>query len=207
MPINHYHKWNNTDIIYFWEPNNNQNNYIKILRCHYVNTLFKRENINIRNDTCYIIKKGRLIHKNINNIHPHNSINIEILNNNDIKNIFNRSKYFYCYDPKCMYILYALKCGCIPIIYPIDGKSREEYFRNSIFYDKTDNIIYSKGIAYGNSIEELTYAENTLEEGIKELDSIFNKELETVNKFLNDIQIYLNNPNDESISYLSKVFI
>jgi hypothetical protein len=172
-----------------------------------VNTLFKRENINIRNNNCYIIKKGRLIHNNRTNIHPHNSINIENLNNNDIKNIFNTSRYFYCYDPKCMFVIYALKCGCIPIIYPINGKSREDYFRDSIFYDKQDNIIYGKGIAYGNSIEEITYAENTLEEGINELDLIFNYELEMVNVFLNDMQTYINNVNDEYISYLSKVFI
>ena len=40
-----------------------------------------------------------------------------------------------------------------------------------------------------------------------ELDLIFNQELETVNLFLNDMQIYINNVNDESISYLPKVFI
>jgi hypothetical protein len=89
----------------------------------------------------------------------------------------------------------------------IQEQTQDKLALCSLFYNKRDNIIYGKGIAYGNSIKELTYAENTLEEGIKELDLIFNQELEMVHIFLNDMQTYINNVNDESISYLPKVFI
>ena len=181
MPIDHHKNWGETDLIYYWEP---EDFTLNKLTCHYINPIFFNNNYN-RTKTCYIVKKGKMIHSNINYYHDKKSVNIENMNLAEISNIFNQSKYFYSYDPKTMYIIYALICGCIPIIYPLKDVSKEEYFKTTILYK--NGIIYNKGIAYGNSEEELIYAENTLNEGINELNLIFKDEKKTVYNFLNNL--------------------
>ena len=182
MPIDHYKNWNPNDLIYYWEP---KDPTLNKLTCHYINPIFYNFNNNERNKTCYIIKKGILIHSNINYFHLNDSINIENLPLEEIPNIFNESKYFYVYDMKCMFIIYSLICGCMPIIYPLENMTKEEYFKTTIFYK--NGIIFDKGIAYGNSPEEITYANNTLTDGINEIKLIFQDEINTVYNFLNNL--------------------
>ena len=73
-------------------------------------------NLENRNKTCYLIKKGRLIHENINYIHPPNSICIDDLSLKEKFEIFNQCQYFYTYDLNTAYVIFAAACGCIPII-------------------------------------------------------------------------------------------
>ena len=159
MQFDHYLNWGKNDLIYHWEP---QKNDLKKLTCHYINPIFYNKNINSRNKTCYLIKKGKLIHKNIDYIHPNDSINIENFTLEEISEILNQSKYLYIYDSKSMFIIYSIICGCIPVIYPLENISKEEYLKSGIFYK--NNKIYNKGIAYGNNIEESNFANNTLKE-------------------------------------------
>jgi len=182
MPLDHSKNWDSTDIIYNWEPKSNDLNK---MTCHYLNPIFKNTNNNIRNKTCYLIKKGPLIHSNINYFHPNDSINVDNFSLEKMCEIFNECKYFYTYDSKSMYIIYALICGCIPIIYPLENISKEDYFKTTIFYK--NNIIYTKGISYGNSEEEINNAVNTMYEGINDLNIIFENERNTVYDFLNSI--------------------
>ena len=183
MPIDHYKNWGSTDLIYHWEP---KDSTLNLLRKHYLNPIFYiYNNDDARNKTCYLIKKGKLIHSTINYFHPKNSINIEDLTLEEIANVFNKCKYFYIYDLKTMYTIYALLCGCIPIIYPLKDVSKEEHFKTTIFYN--DGIIYNKGIAYGNSQEEIDFATNTLNEGINDINLIFEKEINTVYNFLHNL--------------------
>ena len=32
-----------------------------------------------------------------------------------------------------MYVVYAALCGCIPIIYPLEGVSKKDYMKNRIY--------------------------------------------------------------------------
>jgi hypothetical protein len=184
MPLDHSKNWSSTDLIYYWEP---KNIYLNKMTCHYLNPIFKNTNNNIRYKTCYLIKKGQLIHFNINYFHPSDSINIDNFSLEEMTNIFNQCKYFYSYDPKSMYIIYALICGCTPIIYPLENISKEDYFKTTIFYK--NNTIYTKGISYGNSEEEVNYAVNTMNEGLNDLNLIFNTERNTVYDFLENIYL------------------
>ena len=193
MPVDHYKKWGLYDLIYHWETNVNINNYNQ-LSCPFLNTsVFKNNNSSKRTKTCYLIKKGPLIHKNINYMHPKNSICIDNLSLQEINKIFNDCKYFYSYDPNTAYVIYATICGCVPIIYPINGVSEEEYFKNRIF--NFNNIIYNKGVVYGNYIDKINYIlENNLiannTEYYEELYNLYEKT--TINGFLKDIDLLIN---------------
>jgi hypothetical protein len=159
MPLDHYKNWSETDLIYHWEPINNT----KQLSCPFYNNIFTNKNLEKRDKTCYLVKKGRVIHKNINYIHPTDSICIDDLPLEEKVDIFNECTFFYTYDPNTAYIIFSAACGCIPIIYPLENVSEEEYFKSKMFY--FDDNIYNKGIAYGNNIEKINYIlENKLNE-------------------------------------------
>jgi hypothetical protein len=188
MPSNHYLNWDKNDLVYFWESKSIYNNYFKQLSCSWFNNIFYNKGLEFdkRNKTCYLIKKGKLIHKKIIFFHKKNSIKIDNLSSlNEISNIFNECKYFYCYDLNTMFILYAAYCGCIPIIYPYEGMDKNEFMRNRIF-NCNGNII-DIGFAYGNSIDEINNA-IIKNKNIKEyIDSIFDFYKKNVNIFCDEI--------------------
>ena len=183
--------WKDTDLIYVWEKCQTEfkNKIEKKLTIPYLNPIFKNNNKKERTKTCYLIKKGGYLHKNIYIFHPNDSIfinNYEDIEN--VVNIFNECKYFYCYDPCCMYSMYAVLCGCITILYPTENKTKEEYFKVS-FHDR-NNKIYNYGIAYGNSEEEIKFATDTLAEGEFMYKELFESYKDTVYDFIKDLEIY-----------------
>jgi hypothetical protein len=156
MPLNHYQNWDKKDLVYFWESKDTTNKYFKQLSCIWLNNIFNNKGLKLeeRNKTCYLVKKGRLIHKNIKYYHKNDSICLDnILSLKEKCNIFNECKYFYCYDPNTMYVIYALLCGCIPIIYPLDGVSKIDYMKNRIY--NCNNELIDIGFAYGNTESEI----------------------------------------------------
>jgi hypothetical protein len=175
--------WGPNDLVYHWETMENK----KQLCIMWYNPVFINNNKSgSREDTCYMVKKGSLIHANIEYFHPENSICID--NTNDleyINNVFNRCKYFYCYDPNCAFTIFAASCGCIPIIYPINGLSAEEYFKNRIF--NYNGTIYNKGIVYGNNPEDIDRASTELDGAEDGYKILFSKYLSTVDGFIEDI--------------------
>ena len=164
------------------------------MSCPFLNTsIFKNNNSTERTKTCYLVKKGPIIHKNIDYMHPQNSICIDHCSLQDINNIFNECKFFYTYDANTAYIVYATICGCIPIIYPIDGISEEKYFKNRMY--NFHGVIYNKAIVYGNDLSKINYIlENNLIENNKEYyEELYNfYEKTTLNKFLKDIDLLIN---------------
>ena len=210
MPLDHYKKWSSTDLVYYWESRdkNQISPYYKQLTCPFFNNVFtnKNQNNNNRTKTCYLVKKGPLIHKTINYIHPSDSICIDNLSLSEISDVFNECKFFYSYDPNTAYLIYAAVCGCIPIIYEIEGINEEEYFKSRIF--NLNDEIYNKGIVYGNNIDKINYivANNLNENNEEYYKNLFNLYQEnTIPIFLNDIKDWLNNCSI-SIPYLYNLF-
>jgi hypothetical protein len=81
-----------------------------------------------------------------------------------------------------MFILYALFCGCVPVIYPIKDMSRSEYVQNFFFG-------VSEGLAYGNTDEEKEFALGTLEIAKQKFLKIFEEdEINLVYSFLKDLK-------------------
>jgi len=185
MPKDHYLNWNKTDSIYHWESNDLPD--YKQLCCPWLNPIFFNKNVpkEKKQKTCYLIKKGRLIHKKINSIHPSDSICIEDYTLESINETFNNCKYFYCYDPNSAYIIFALICGCIPIIQPIEGLEEDQYFKSRICNFK--GTIYNKGLIYGydeNKINSLL-EDNTNNYRVY-YKNLFYMYIETVKDFLKD---------------------
>jgi hypothetical protein len=187
MPHDQYKYWNKTDLIYYWESLNNNHIYSKQLCFPWLNSLFVNKNLN-RTKNCYITKKGYLIHKTIDFIHPENSVCIDNFNLKEKFEIFNESTYFYCYDPNTMYAIYATMCGCKTIIYPIENINKNDYIKSHIY--NYNNKIYYKGIAYGNSISEITFANNTINEAPLEFTNLFNSYKKNIDIFINDLDLY-----------------
>jgi hypothetical protein len=194
MPINHYIKWGLSslinsissdgvnNLIYQWE---SIQNTIPQLSVPWFNPIFK--NINQpRTKTCYLIKKGGLLHNKIKFMHDKNSICIDNMNLAEKSVIFNQCNRFYCYDPNTAYMIFAVSCGCIAILHPLENVSKDEYFKNKIF--NRNNKIFNAGIAYGDTYREIAYAEKTLNEGIKMYINLFNDYKNTVMPFLDSIK-------------------
>ncbi len=213
MPIDHYKNWGTNDLVYFWEFDKNINysdniEIYKKLSVPLLHPIFKNINPNTnRNNTCYLLKKYSLAHKKeIEFIHPYDSILIDGRSLNEIKDIFNSCKFLYCYDPNSAYVVFAAICGCIPIIYEIDGMNEEEFFKSRMY--NFNNKIYNRGMVYGNNIEKINYIiENKLNENNLEYYKNFYEECAKtyVSKFLDDIECFVNNINN-NIPYVNLIF-
>ena len=149
-----------------------KNGVLNVQRCkkltkHWFNPIFSRYNYGSRSGSCFMIKKGNLVHPTINYFHDGFSIEIDGFGADlgIIVSLFNECQYFYCYDPNSAYIYFARLLGCIPILYPIEGVSKEEFFAVSPLYciENSESGIF----AYRNSFDELekarNYNENDLE--------------------------------------------
>jgi len=128
--------------------------------------------------------------ENITNIHPDDSFEIK-RNHTQINYIeyFNKYKYFISYDPLTFLSIISILCGCISIVYPIENISKLNWYKKTAVYEyiKSNNITQLYGIAYGNSQDELEYATNTIHLVKKQWDDILNFNLQTIEKFRNDI--------------------
>ena len=75
--------------------------------------------------------------------------------------IFNRCEYFVSYDPCTFLSIIAAFCGCISIVYPVEGLSKEEWLSTiavkKYMQEKQINVLY--GVAYG--LEEIEWAKST----------------------------------------------
>lgn len=109
-----------------------------LLRLRWIRSdVYKMTNFGERTGSCYLIKKG---HNRTDINIPKNSIDIEKRSPQQVSGIFNQKKYFFCYDLYTMYCVYAAMSGCIPVVMPQEGLSKEQWRPN-----EPDRY----GIAYG----------------------------------------------------------
>jgi hypothetical protein len=184
-----YRTYDNNILIYSWETQLHKS-LKQLCFPYYKNNYYNKNKNKERTKTCFTIRKGSVFHSNINFFHPADSIKIDGLDetNDTIVDIFNECKYFYCYDPNCMFIIYAVACGCIPIIYPEKNISKEEFFKTKFYYK--NNKIHNYGIAYGNSEEEIKFATDTLTEGEFMYKELFESYKDDVYDFIRDLEVF-----------------
>ncbi len=112
--------------------------------------LYRRYNYGVRTGKCYIIRKGF----DRNDLPEHfDGIVIDNLPEEEIVRQFNQCEYCISYDMQSSYTKIAALCGCISILIPEEGKTREDY-------RKPGDSDY--GEAFGFSESEIEYAKSTM---------------------------------------------
>ena len=205
VPHGVLHTWGKNELVYYFNTEkkfyNNPEKIGKIyksLNSLYIDPRAKQTNFKERVGSSYAIRKAFNIHRNgFNIIHPPNSIEIKREHSlTQCVEFFNECKWFVCYDSLSFYIVIAALCGCIPIVYKVNGLNKKEWIQTSAAaeYCKSKEIYNLYGIAYGE--EEMEYAENTLHLVKEQWNDIlnFNKET-TVIPFIKDIQDFSNMEN------------
>ena len=202
VPHLNYNSWGENELVYFF---NNEidmvNNNIprKILSLFYIYPNIKAHNFK-RNGLCYTFRKGTKQNQ-INQSRFKELPRFEITrehNQQQYVTIFNNFEYFISYDALTFLNIIAALCGCISIIYPVEGVSKQEYFKMTALYDYMvdKNITEIYGLAYGFSDEEINYSKSTLHLVKDQMTDIHNWLIEnSVKKFIEDMNHWELNKN------------
>ena len=197
---NRYLTWAKTDLVYYfnWEKKFETermklNVIYKDLPLLYVDSklLFGKQNklSSERNNYCFMIRKANIYHKQIKNIHPQNSFEItDEVNFSEAIEIFLKHKYFVSYEPLIIYQIISVLCGCVCIVYPLNGLTKFEWLKQTVLwtYMEANNVTDLYGFAYG--IEELNYAESTINQAQNQWLNIINYYKEySVKKIITDL--------------------
>jgi hypothetical protein len=180
-----YEQYGSNEIIYYLAPFCKSNVIKQQLSIMHVPEGSMNYNMPRTNEICYIVKKGYYLSKIRNafqRYHITNGINLDsIRTHSELTQIFNTTKYFFCYDPCSFLVIFALLCGCIVYIEPIDNYTEEEWLY-SVSFNKCGRL---KGLAYGT--ENLEYARSTIHEAAEQCKHLIEKSNATVDTFLDDI--------------------
>ena len=127
-----------------------------------------------RSGECFLVKKGR--HKSLDK-HKPDSLNIDPpLDDEYLIDVFNKKEYFVSYDSMTFHVQQAALCGCVPIIVPDEGVSREEYMEKS--------AINKFGIAYG--FDDIERARETMPQIKNYLLSLEEESVRLVKSYIGD---------------------
>ena len=202
-----YNRYGENEIVYYHIPFCKNNRSSQSLYIISLSDRVKNRN-EIRNvKVCYVIKKGCEYPKNHQrratgtfphsylvsesapklkflNIPMKSNIRVEIdgffYTHDQCVDLFNRSKYFFCYDPCSFLVIMALLCGCIVVQDPIDGYTEEDWMHACGIPTRL------KGFAYG--VENLQYAEQTIQDAAGPIQDILNRSDDSVKRFLHEIE-------------------
>jgi len=100
-------------------------------------TYYRNLRLPRKNSALVLVRKGRK--RNLDS-HPPHAIPIDGKSHEEISYLFNTSERLYSYDPYTAYLVYAMLCGCIPVVIPLDGKTEEDCYP-----DPEERL----GLAYG----------------------------------------------------------
>lgn len=131
----------------FKDPNYAANH--KLYVTYFIKHIYKNNKREDREGSCYMMRKGRgrkIVHD------LGNSIQIDGLPHDELALIFNKTKFFYCYDLHSAYTYFASLCGCIPIVIPQEGLSEFQW-------QPEERLRY--GVAYGDTTQQVEYAKST----------------------------------------------
>lgn len=121
---------------------------------------YRQYNYGERHGRCYILRKGKW---RVNNDECKDGIIVDNLSEKEKVQVFNECEYCISYDTQTAYSALASICGCISVIVPEKGKTREDYIPNG----ET-----GFGVAFGFSEEEIQFAISTRDKLIKYYKSL-----------------------------------
>ncbi|GAB2574712.1 hypothetical protein ISP15_15260 [Dyella jejuensis] len=104
--------------------------------------IYKQTNYGERIKTCFIVRKGRA-RPDLPDL-KHQWV-VDDLSHEELAKVFNECKFCYLYDTYTAYAQYAAICGCIPIVVPLPGVTKEQWVP-----EEKGRL----GVAYGESDTE-----------------------------------------------------
>jgi hypothetical protein len=197
-----YEAYDKNEIIYYYLPFCKNNPAQPRLFLPYLpSDVMNRNEVRLY-QSCYIVKKGLRYIKNVYNRRNIGCVSkyqatkaalafnkydkpIEldfIGSHEEIINIFNKTKYFVCYDPVCFLVIIALLCGCIVVQDPIDNYSESEWIYASLGL-KLDRF---PGIAYG--LNNIDYAQQSIGDAPEMCMKLINSGNDYFDSFIRDIK-------------------
>ncbi|MBI2439734.1 MAG: hypothetical protein HYV45_04010 [Candidatus Moranbacteria bacterium] len=186
-----FRTWAEDDLVFHYSTFHSKykQNEIEILFVIWIDPVIQNKGLP-RNGSCHMFRKAQSFHKDIHPIHPADSLPLDGRSLQEIVDIFNEKEYFYSYDPYTFYTTIAALCGCVPIVYPIDGLSKEAFFETKgVFpmYGSSQN----KGIpgtAYG--MDDIARARAWLPKIREEKEKTKEYCKETVRRFIHTTDRY-----------------
>ncbi|WP_230772240.1 hypothetical protein [Sphingomonas sp. Leaf4] len=103
----------------------------------YLNPAYANRNPGPRDGICCLIRKGK------DRVTAHDlegKTVVDDMTHAEMAAAFNQHEYLHSFDTYSMYSVFAAMCGCVPVIEPMPGVSREQWFPN-----EADRY----GLAYG----------------------------------------------------------
>ena len=207
VPYDRFQYWKKNELVYYfnselklYENPERIGTIYKMLNIIYIHPSAVNHNSTNRKGRCHTFRKCFYIHKNItvkDFIHTDDSILIPDRGSQErCIDIFNECLFFISYDSNSFLTILAALCGCISIVYKIEGHSKEDWLKKTVCYEYFKHIgkyeLY--GVAYG--IEEIEYAKSTLHLVQQQWKDILEySKQQTVIPFINDMQNFENNLN------------
>ena len=121
--------------------------------------LYRQYNFGPRSGKCYILRKGKS-RKDLPK-HFDGPVYDDNMSQENLVKMFNEHEYCYSYDIQSFYSEIAAICGCKSVVVMEPGKTEKDYLGEGEKH---------YGVAYGDTPEQLEYAEKTKEKLIKSLD-------------------------------------
>ena len=131
-----------------------------------------------RSGSCCLLRKGK---DRAISAEAREAILVDGLDHEAMAQVFNQVEILISYDPYTMYNLYAGLCGCIPVVIPEPGVSKEQWMANP-----TDRL----GIAYG--FDDIPHAIETRDALKAEIERLVENSAREVTKFVTMTQAQSN---------------
>lgn len=141
-------------------------------------SIYKLTNTRSREKVCYMVRKGRG-RPDLPDLD--NQCVVDGYSHRELSKIFNECKICYFYDPYTAYATYAAVCGCVPVIVPLAGVSRDQWI------PEEDHRF---GLAYGD--EDIAHAIATrglMLDGLRVLEQ---KNADSVGHFVSVVRNHFN---------------
>ena len=165
----YYHKHFND-----WTINPHEDHHLRVSELK--SDIYQTNNKAERSGQCYMVRKGR---DRTLDYHEVGAQSVDGFTHEELSVIFNKCKYFICYDLYTMYCRYAAMCGCIPIVVPQEGLSKEEW---------RPEIQNRYGIAYG--WDDVSWAVETRGKLLDYLAEEENRNINSVDGFVSIVERY-----------------
>jgi len=138
--------------------------------------MYRQTNFGPRHGTCYFLRKGKgrpIVHDLTD------SQCVDGLSHEQLVEVFNRVEMCISYDPYTVYSYYAALCGCVSVIVPMEGISKEQWYP-----DPCDRL----GVAYG--FDDLEHARRTTPDLLAYLRDLQSPANPTVQHFIAQCRRY-----------------